>query len=127
MSSTATLTQQDTITTCLGQALNEPDITSNSLPVSPDPSENRTLKRSSTINESEKDMQTEKTQKYEENPPQRRHSNFSTTTLTNVRVSPSPRSKSDPVQYIFNIKHHQILFMHKSLFIITQIRALLEQ
>lgn len=91
-----TLTQQDTATTPLPHTFSEMEETTLSLPTSPNPSEERTVRRSSTISESEKDHATEKGES-SRNFFVRRSSNVSSATLTNVRATSEQRSKSDPV------------------------------
>lgn len=97
--STVTLTQQDTLTTCLPQAVSETETETSSVPNSPRCYDDRKMKRSSTLtNEKEDDEQNkEQTTSFS-----RRFSNVSAATMTNVRTSAKNCSKSDPVQYFQN-------------------------
>lgn len=107
MSSTATLTQQETLTTTLPQTANEMEEVTCSLPGSSQSYDQKTLKRSSTLN-SDKDKITEKDDaKSTSSQISRRLSNVSTASMTHVRTSSEIGSKSDPVKYPnYTFKHY---------------------
>jgi hypothetical protein len=100
LSSTTTLTQQETLTTALPQTASEMEEVACSLPGSPQNYEQRTLRRSSTLT-SDKDKTSEKDDiKSTSSKISRRLSNVSTATMTHVRASSEIGSKSDPVKYL---------------------------
>lgn len=99
ISSTATLTQQETTLTVDVPATDEAEEVVQSTPSTPNYYTDSSIRRSSTLT-LEKDTSTEKGAS--EKPTRRfcrRLSNVSTTTMTKVRESPETCSKSDPVQY----------------------------